>query len=226
MRSVFAIIFFLVSATASAQRIGTVSFGVGGGLDVISIELDANVIIFLKDDGTIRNWGVDLYKERGIENYNGQLENYMGRTEYYTQNDDAAIKGKLKVIGRYTITWYASYEGEQLQGKIKSIGSMNFMYYDRYDEKSLIGRIKSIGAMPITYYSSYDNEGYRGKLKSIGGTSISYYGSFDDKAYAGKVKSVGGSTITYHGSTEKYYAGMIKSGNMIQYSNGIKFYIR
>lgn len=220
------IIFLLASYHTFAQKIGKITFSGNGGLEVIAIDLDGNVILNLKDDGTIRNWGVDLYRERGMENYNGELGAYMGRIEYYTPNDDSAFRGKVKVIGRYSITYFASYDGESYQGKIKSIGSMNFVYYAPYDEKAFGGKIRSMGGTPVTWYASYENEAIRGKLKGIGSTSISYYGSFDDKAYSGKVRSIGGSTITYYSSTERYYAGMIKSGNMIQYANGIKYFLR
>jgi hypothetical protein len=207
-----------------SQSISKITITNNGTIDVISIGLDENVQVYLTKDGNISNWGFDKFIGYQ-ENYDGVLEPYMGRVEYYTQDDDEALRGKIKYIGRTLITYYPSYEREELKGKIKSIGSFIVNYYFSYDDRAFAGNIKTIGQQIITWYASYENEAVKGKLKAVGPTSITYYGSFEDKAYSGKIKSIGRFTITYYSSFEQY-SGSVKTGTQLLNANGIKYFIR
>jgi hypothetical protein len=207
-----------------SQTLSQVTINGSGAVDVFVISLDENVQIYLTKDGAINKWGYDRFI--GVqENYGGQLDPYVGRIEYYTQNDDAALRGKIKYIGKNLLTYYASFENEMLKGKIKAIGTTNFDYFLNYEDAAYKGNIKQVGQQNITWYSSFDNEGYRGKLKSIGITSLSYFGSFEDKSYKGKVKNIGGNAFTYYSSFEKYSGGL-KSGNTFSTINGVKYFVR
>jgi len=207
-----------------SQNISKITITGNGTIDVISIGLDENVQVYITKDGNISNWGFDKFIGYQ-ENYDGVLEPYMGRVEYYTPDDDEALRGKVKYIGRTLITYYRSYEREELKGKIKSIGSFIVNYYFSYDDRAFAGNIKAIGQLMITWYASYENEALRGKLKTVGPTSITYYGSFEDKAYRGKIKSVGRFPITYYSSFEQY-SGSVKNGAQVLNVNGIKFFVR
>lgn len=206
------------------QRISKITITGSGSLSDIVIGLDENVQVYLSKDGQITKWGFDRFIGYQ-ENYNDYLEPYVGRVEYYSENDDVALRGKVKYIGKTMLTYYASYEMESLRGKLKSIGSLNMGYYQAYDDKAMAGSLKTVGQQNIDWYSSFENEGLRGKLKGVAGTPITYYGSFEDKAFRGKLKSIGSNTFTYYSSTEQY-SGSIKSGASTVTINGIKFYIR
>ena len=43
--------------------------------------------------------GVDIYKGRD-DNYNDRMEEFTGKTGYFSPTDDSAFRGKLKFIGR------------------------------------------------------------------------------------------------------------------------------
>ncbi len=216
----------MLFAAASGQRIARITMSQGGTLDMISFEIEANVIVNVTESGNIINWGTDIYVDGRVENFAGKLGEFPGKVEYYSANDNEAFRGKVKYIGKTLVTYYGSYDDEVLKGKIKSIAATKFEYYASYDENSLKGKIKN-ASVPFTYYTSFDNEAYRGKLKSIGLTSITYYASFDDKAYKGKIKSIDRSSFTYYASFEKTeYRGMMKTGFQGQLINGIKFLVR
>jgi len=217
----------LFSAPAFAQNVSKITIGDNGAIETIAFELEPNVMLNIKEDGSIINWGEDVYKESGVENWAGKLKDYMGRIEYYSATDNEAFRGKVKSIGRTTLTYYASYENESLRGKLKSVGPNNIDYYLAYDDESTRGKIKSIGSLSVTWYSSFNNEAYRGKLKSIGSTELTYYSSVDDKAYKGRLKSIGGSQFTYYSSYDRQeYRGRIKTGNQVQVINSIKYFIK
>jgi hypothetical protein len=219
--TLLAICFF---AATQGQSLSQVTITGNGNIDVFVISLEENVQIYLTKDGTISKWGFDRFI--GVqENYGGQLDPYVGRIEYYTKNDDAALQGKVKYIGKTLLTYYSSFENEMLKGKIKAIGTTNFDYFLNYEDAAYKGNIKQIGQQSITWHSSFDNEGYRGKLKSIGSTSLAYFGSFEDKAYKGKVKSIGSNSFTYYSSFEKYSGGL-KSGNPFGVVNSVKYFVR
>ena len=206
------------------QRISKITITGSGTVSDIVVGLDENVQVYLSKDGQIAKWGFDRFIGYQ-ENYNDYLEPYVGRVEYYSENDDAALRGKVKYIGKTLISYYHSYEIESLRGKLKSIGALNMGYYFAYDDKAMAGSLKNIGQQNITWYASYENEGLRGKLKGVGQTSIVYYGSFEDKAFRGKIKSIGSNYFTYYSSSEQY-SGSIKSGATFVTDNGVKFYVR
>lgn len=206
------------------QSISKITIGGDGQVDVFAFGLDENVQVYLSKDGNISKWGFDRYIGYQ-ENYNGDLDPYMGRIEYYTQNDDEALRGKVKYIGRTLLTWYASYENDALKGKLKAIGSITLDYYLSYEDAAYRGYIKTLGRQNVTWYASYENTDIRGKLKTVGPTTLTYYGSFEDKAFRGKIKSIDRFTMTYYSSFEQY-SGSMKSGSMIMNANGIKYYLR
>lgn len=217
-------VFFVAANIGFGQNISKITITGAGNLDFISFGLDENVQVYVSKDGKITKWGFDKYI--GFqENYSDVLEPYVGRVEYYSPNDDEALKGKVKYIGRTLLTYYASYENESLNGKLKSIGTFNLDYYLSFEDKAFAGNLKSIGQQAITWYATYENAALRGKLKTVGPTSITYYGSFEDKAYRGKTRSIGSNTLTYYSSFEQY-SGAIKTGSPILNANGIKYFVR
>lgn len=228
MKKLLLLIAIIFSVSSSfAQCLNKISFVRDGSLDFISFALDGNVFIYVTKDGNIKKWGYDRFTARGQENYADELDAYVGKTDYYTQNDDAAFRGKVKYIGGTLITYYASYDDAMLQGKIKSIGNITIEYYQSYENESFKGNIKTVGQHSFSWYGSFDNAAYRGKLKSVGPTTITYYGSSDDKIYSGRIKSVGSMTYTWYGSFDRNdYRGAMKSGNQWQTLNTIKFYVR
>ena len=216
----------LFAAPSFSQSVSKITIGTGG-IEAIAFEVEPNVMVNIKEDGTVVNWGEDIYRENGVENWAGKLKDYMGRIEYYSAADNEAFRGKVKYIGRTLLTYYASYENESLRGKLKSLGSNNIDYYLGYEDEASRGKIKSIGSSQVTWYSSYNNEAYRGKLKSIGSTELTYYASTDDKAYKGKLKSIGGSQFTYYSSFDRQeYRGAMKTGTQVQVINSIKYFIK
>jgi len=207
-----------------AQSVSRVTIAGNGSIDMFAFGLDENVQVYVSKDGNITKWGFDKYIGYQ-ENYNSDLDPYVGRTEYYTQNDDEALRGKPKYIGKTLLTYYTSYENDALKGKLKSIGSVALDYYLSFDDVAFRGNIKKIGNQAVNWYASYENADLRGKLKNLGATTLSYYGSFEDKAFRGKLKSIDRFTITYYSSFEQY-SGSMKTGSQIMNVNGVKFYAR
>jgi len=224
MKKIFFAVIVFFSSQVFGQAISKITIAGNGNVDNIAFGLDENVQVYLTKDGNISKWGFDRFIGYQ-ENYGGVLEPYVGRVEYYTSNDDAALQGKVKYIGKILLTYYASYENEMLKGKLKSIGSINLDYYLNYENESFRGNIKTIGIQAVTWYSSYENEALRGKLKSVGPTLLNYYGSFEDKAYRGKIKSIDRFSITYYSSFEQY-SGSVKTGAQVMNANGIKYFVR
>lgn len=222
-------IFFTIAAvfclsTGFSQTISKITLTGSGQVDAFVFGLDENVQVYISKTGTITKWGFDRYIGYQ-ENYNDDLQPYVGRTELYTQNDDEALRGKIKYIGRTLVTYYASYENEELRGKLKSIGSINLDYYQSFEDAAYRGNIKMLGNQPVTWYASYENVDVKGKLKNIGPTSFTFYGSFEDKAFRGKIKSIDRYNFTYYSSFEQY-SGSLKNGASIINANGIKYYLR
>ncbi|MBL7700729.1 MAG: hypothetical protein JNM14_00645 [Ferruginibacter sp.] len=225
MKRIFSItVSLFLCMVVFGQRISKITITGSGSVSDIVIGLDENVQVYLTKDGQISKWGFDRFIGYQ-ENYNDYLEPYVGRVEYYSQNDDAALRGKVKYIGKTMLTYYPSYEMESLRGKLKSIGSLNMVYYQAYEDKAMAGSLKTIGQQNIEWYASYENEGLRGKLKGVGGIQVTYFGSFEDKAFRGKLKSIGSNYFTYYSSSEQY-SGSMKSGATTVTANGIKFYVR
>lgn len=222
-------IFFTLIATffisiGFAQSISKITLSGNGQVDVFAFGLDENVQVYVTKTGSISKWGFDRYIGYQ-ENYNGDLQPYVGRTELYTQLDDEALRGKVKYIGRTLLTYYASYENEELRGKLKSIGSISLDYYQSFEDAAYRGNIKMLGSQQVTWYASYENADIKGKLKSLGPTSFTYYGSFEDKAFRGKIKSIDRYNFVYYSSFEQY-SGSLKNGASIINANGIKYYLR
>lgn len=214
-------------STSFGQRIAKIIMSQSGILDMITYEIETDVMVNISDEGNVINWGTDLYKDGRIENFGGRLAEYPGKLEYYSASDNEAYRGKLKYIGKTLLTYFASHDDEALRGKLKSIGATNFEYYASYDEKALKGKIKNAGSVPFAYFTSFDNEAFQGKIKSVGITSLTYYSSFDDKSFKGKIKSIDRTSFTYYASFDKIeYRGMMKSGFQSQLINGIKFLVR
>lgn len=225
MKKIFLITALLVFCiSVFAQRISKITITGNGMAGDIVIGLDENVQVYISKEGQLSKWGFDRFIGNQ-ENYNDQLEPYVGRVEYYSQNDDEALRGKVKYIGKTLITFYPSYEIESLRGRLKSIGTLNMNYYQSFDDKAMAGNLKTIGQQGISWYPSYENEALRGKLKAVGPTMLAYYGSFEDKAFRGKIKSIGSFNFTYYSSFEQYSGGM-KSGSTIINTNAVKFYVR
>ena len=219
---------FLFCLTAHSQKLARVNINGTGDVETIGFELDESVLLNITKDGSISKFGVDLYKGYNRDNYNNQLQDYTGRVEYYTANDNEAYKGKVKSIGRYQITYYASFDKEELVGKLKSVGTVNFDYYSNTENDAYRGNLKSAGSTVFTYYSSYENDAYKGKIKSIGSTMITYFSSLEDAGYKGKIKSLGSYSYTYYPGTyfRTELRGRVKSGNSIQMDNGVKYFMK
>lgn len=222
-------IFFVVTTLflfnmSFSQQISKVTIAGNGQVDAFAFGLDEQVQVYITKDGNISKWGYDRYIGYQ-ENYNGDLLPYVGRIEYYSQNDDEAIRGKVKYIGKTLLTYYAAYENEALKGKIKTIGSVNLDYYLPYEDAACRGLIKSLGRQILAWYASYDNADLQGKLKNLGSTAFNYYSSFEDKAFRGKIKSIDRFTFTYYSSFEQY-SSSLKSGSSVINANGIKYYLR
>ena len=108
----------VLSAPLFAQSIYKITITNTGQVEAIAFEVEPSIILNISPEGNIVNWGYDVFKDRGGENYTGQYQPYVGRVEYYGPNDDEAIRGKIKSIGRTQITWYMSYENDAFIGKI------------------------------------------------------------------------------------------------------------
>lgn len=221
---IFILFFAVTTITSFAQRISKVTITNAGITESLSIGLDENVVLNVTPNGDLLNYGIEYISER-ISNYT-RVENYIGRTEMYSAYGDKAFQGKIKYLGKTSITYYASYEDAMLSGKIKSIGNLNFTYYMPYEDEILRGKIKSIGSNAIAFFNSFDNVTLKGKLRSVSATQLNYYSSFDDKAFQGKIKSIGSVSFTYYSSFETQYAGAMKTGSMQQNVNGINYCIR
>ncbi|HQW83053.1 MAG TPA: hypothetical protein PK987_01255 [Ferruginibacter sp.] len=219
---VTALIFVITNAFS--QSLSKITIAGRGQVEVFAFALPENVQLYLTKDGNIYKWGFDKYIGYQ-ENYNNDLEPYVGRVEYYSQNDDAALRGKVKYIGNTLLTYFASYENDALIGKLKAIGYTNIDYYLNYDDAAYRGNIKKIGANMINWYASFENADIKGKLKNVGSTLLTYYGSFEDKAYRGKIKSIGQNNITYYSSFE-LYSGSMKTGTSVLNVAAVKYYIK
>lgn len=213
--------FFLSSFS---QRLAQIKLTTDGNSDIISFVTEDAVIVNITRDGKIIDWGVENNTGR-YYNYPGRLEKFMGRTDFYTANDNEDSRGKVKNIGRTTFTYYAAYENELLKGKIKNMGSIFFDYFNSYDDDAWKGKIKNAGSVSFAYYRSTDNDAYKGKFKNIGSSSLTYFSSFDDKAYRGKIKSIDNRSFSYYSSFDRpEYRGSMKGGNQPNYIiNGVKY---
>ena len=221
----FLFLVILLRGVLFAQSLSHVILAGGSNLTAFYFNTDQQVIIKITPDGRVQEWGTLITPER-LGYYQGKLDPYIGRVDYYTTDADAAINGKVKSIGTFTITYYGSGYPIAQKGKIKSIGSQVFDYYPDYDNDSYKGKLKTAGAVAFNYYASFDNENFRGKLKSVSNTTITYYAAFEDKLNKGKLKSIGGFSYNWYNEFDrKEYQGAIKTGATVQKVNGIIYAI-
>lgn len=222
---ILASLFLIFTSAIGAQNISRINLA--GGDVTFVLGLDDHVSFYLTKDGTVSKWGYDKYAAAGADNYMEAVENYQGRVEYYNDQDDIAYRGKVKYIGRYKVTWYASYEMEAMRGKLKSIGNIIFDYYQAYENEAFRGNIKSFGQKAVSWYSSFDNATLKGKIKSFGPSAITWYSSLDDIFLRGKVKSIGNTSYTWYSSFDlPQYRGSLKTGNPVQFVDGVKYIVR
>ena len=211
-----------------SQRFNKVNIANNGMSTSIVFLLDQNVLLTVNQDGTIGEWGVDKYADRGAsQNMYRKLDPFDGKVDYYSQTENEAFRGKIKCIGRTLITYYSNLDKEFLVGKIKSIGSVKLDYFSNYDDVMLTGKLKSAGSMNFNYFSSFENEAIKGKLKTAGTVNLTYFSSVDDKSISGKVKTLNGNVFTYATTQEPNYSkGSLKAGMMTQMVNGILYSVR
>ncbi|GAB2811697.1 hypothetical protein [Ferruginibacter profundus] len=226
MKKLFLVVLLLqFTCTGFAQTLSHVALSNGITLTSFSFITDQQAIIRISPDGKMMEWGTELEPGR-MGYYQGKLQPYMGRVEYYGQEADEAFRGKVKSIGTCNITYYTSSQPESQKGKVRTIGSVLLDYYMTYDNESFAGKLKSAGNVAITYYASFDNESFKGKLKSVGNTSLTYYSIFDDKFNKGKIKSIGSYNYAWYNNFDrKELQGALKTGNMLQKINGVTYNI-
>ena len=221
----FVILSLLISVCTYAQNLGQVRFTEGANFSSFSFVTDQQIIIRLSDNGKLLEWGTEMDNRRF--NYRpGQLEPYIGRVDYYGQEYDSVLRGKVKSIGTCFISYFAGSETSEKAGKIKMLGRTTLDYYDNYENPAFKGKLKFAGGQLLSYYSSYENEAFQGKPKSIGSTSLTYYSTFDDKLIKGKIKSIGyANYLWYTSNSGTGYQGGLKSGIVTQMINGITYII-
>jgi hypothetical protein len=218
------VLLFLFFASGSySQELTQVTFSAGTTLSYFSFRTDQEIIIRISADGKILEWGTDPGTGRYYYDPKKLLP-YLGRVEYFGQEYDSVIRGKVKSIGTCSFTYYDKYETTSKTGKLKTIGRIAVDYYDNYEDAALKGKIKFAGTVLLSYYPSFENEAFRGKLKSVSSTSISYYSTFDDKAIKGKIKSIGNFQYTWYSSYDRYQGGL-KTGTLSQIINGVNYII-
>lgn len=223
-KQLLVIVILFATSIGYSQNLTKILIDGRGQTEAFIFSLPGNVELYLTKDGQINKWGFDKYIGYQ-ENYNNQLEPYVGRVEYYSDNDDISLRGKIKYIGSVMLNYYASYENSMLKGKLKSIGSVVVEYYLTFDDEAYRGFIKKIGNNSISWYSAFENEDIKGKLKGVGSTALTYYSSFEDKAFKGKIKSIDRNNFTYYSSLEQY-SGSMKMGNSVINVSTIKYYIK
>src|SRR6476661_7849296 len=107
MKKVFLVAFAtMLVAQAISQSLSKIILTETGNLTAISFDLAENVVVNVSQEGSLGDWGIDLYKGR-YEMNRPKLDPYTGRVEYYTENDNEAFRGKIKYIGKTLITYYA-----------------------------------------------------------------------------------------------------------------------
>jgi hypothetical protein len=222
MKVIFAFLLsFLSYFSVNGQNLKFVQFSNGTDLVCISYITDQDVIIKISTDGKILEWGYE--QERGrYYGRPGMLKPYMGRVEYYSNQSDSILNGKIRSIGTTLITYYGSSEKKEYAGKVRMLGRNFFDYFAEFDNELLRGKLKSAGDKSFNFYNSFENEAYRGKLKQVGNSTITYHSTFDDKALRGKLKTIGSVTIGWYNSLDRY-PGTLKDGVMTRLIDGITF---
>ncbi len=215
--------FLSLAAGTYSQELNHVTFSGGATLSSFSFRTDQEIIIRISEEGKVLEWGTDPGPGRYYYDPR-KLQPYLGRVEYYGQEYDSVIRGKVKSIGTCAFTYYDKYETATKMGKLKTIGRVAVEYYDNYEDAAYKGKLRFSGSVLFSYYSSFENEAFRGKLKSVNNNSITYYSTFDDKAIKGKIKSIGGFEYTWYSSYDRFHGGL-KSGSVSQTINGITYNI-
>jgi hypothetical protein len=220
--SILVTLLFVVFVTYS-QELTHVTFSGGATLSSFSYRTDQEIIIRISDEGKVLEWGTDPGPGR-YYNDPRKLQPYLGRVEFFGQEYDSVLRGKVKSIGTCTFTYFDKFETSAKTGKLKTIGRIAVDYYDNYEDAALKGKIKYAGTVQFSFYPSFENEAFRGKIKSVGKSLITYYSTFDDKGIKGKLKSIGGNEYIWYASYDRYHGGL-KSGSATQIINGITFTI-
>lgn len=218
------IVFLLAWPAAYAQKLSQVSFSQASNFSWFTLLTNQGILVRISADGQVLEYGTEqasLYNRNYIA---PKLLPYQGAINYYKNEPDSALNGKIKNIGACYFTYYASSDYPEKAGKIKSAGSLFFDYYRKYEDPLTGGNIKNIGADVITYYTSFDNEALKGKIKSVGITSIQYYSSFDDQYLKGKLKSIGSYRFEWIKTfTGKDFYASLKTGYKRQLINGLVY---
>ncbi len=228
MKRILLSLAILISTVNSfAQKIDLITLGGYGATANFYYETADKISIIFSKDGNIVEYGTQ-YDKATYGYYPGKLLKYMGRVDFYSQNENEAFRGKVKYIGLTMITYYGTYDDAALKGKIKSIGSTQFDYYMSFEDAAVKGNIKNVGGTSFAWCNSYENEAIRGKIRSIGNTRFDWYTSFDDKSLSGKIKSIDNYGFTYYTSFENNNGqkGFMKTGFQTKYINGINYYVR
>ena len=210
-----------------AQVLSQVSFSNGADFLWFTISTSQNVLIRINADGNILEYGIE---ERALNNKNyfaQKLQPYAGRVNYYQNEHDSTLNGKIKNIATCFFTYYSSGDYPERAGKIKSAGALVFDYYRKFEDALLSGRIKKIGFNAIAYYTSFEQEEFRGKLKTVGTTLIAYYSTFDDVVLKGKLKTIGTFRCEWYiPANTRTFSGVLKSGLQRQQVNGVTYVLQ
>lgn len=225
MKKLSLLIAFLVySMCTYSQQLSHVIFTGGTTFSSFVFLTDQQVLIRITDDGNIIDWGMEAVPLRYYSSI--KLQPYMGRVDYYGQEYDSVLRGKVKSIGTCSINYYGSSDTKTKIGKVKSIGRTSLDYYSSYEDVAFQGKLQVAGYLLFTYYSSYENEAFKGKLKSVQNTTLTYYSTFDDKSVKGKIKRIGSYDYSWYSSYDrKELQGAMKSGVVKQNINGVTFII-
>ena len=217
----------LINSSAFAQRVHKMILADKGASIVTGFLLNESVVVYVGQDGSISEWGIDRYADRAGDQIPRKLETYGGRVEYYTDKDNESFRGKIKYIGNTMITYFASFDDKDKAGRIKTIGTIPFNYFTTYDDPSSKGKLRMVGKTAYNYYTNFDNDGFKNKIKSVGSVGFTYFATTDDKALVGKVKSVNNKPFTYYTSQDQpNLRGVLKTGNLTQVINGVTFRIK
>jgi hypothetical protein len=225
--SLIIIALFMMINVSFSQRVHKIILADKGASITTGFLLNENVVVFIGQDGSISEWGVDRYADRAGDQISRKLDTYGGRIEYYTDKDNEAFRGKIKYIGNTMITYFASFDDKDKAGRIKTIGTIPFNYFTTYDDPSAKGKIRMVGRTAYSFYTNFDNDAYKNKIKSVGTVGITYFATTDDKALVGKVKSVNNRPFTYYTSQDQpNLRGVLKTGSLNQVINGVTYQIK
>lgn len=226
MKTFFTIVILLFAITTFSQQLSQVSFSIDGRLLYFTISTDDGVLLRVSPEGQLKEWGTEEASLYNNNYYAPNLRPYLGRIEYFGDEADSALRGKVKYIGSTAISWYAQYEVAIKVGRLKLVNNILTDYYDNFSVPGLQGKLKSIGDQAFDYYSlPSDDEAFRGKLKSINNLPVTYFSSFDDRQLRGKIKSIGSVAYDWYTSYDLNRSGL-KTGLYRNQINGITFIIR